>query len=158
MSRPRLWTSLIYNRKGFFGRGSSTLEILWTSFFHIVLEYIHSWLYVLRFSLPRLEYRGEFWLHHQDIPSLSRLWMVFFFFFFTRCIYHPNLGTIILSSLIRPIISHSNNELLCCLVLARPWFGRLQLSFYLVLSFRRICLVRFYPIFMLWTDVFSFHF
>ena len=35
------------------------------------------------------------------------------FFFLTRCTYHPNLGTIILSSLIRPTISHSNNELLC---------------------------------------------
>ena len=69
------------------------------------------------------------------------------FFFFIRFIYHPNLGTIILSSLIRP--QQFLIQIMNCYagsVLARPWFGRLQLSFHLVLSFRRICLVRFYLI------------
>ena len=113
MSRPKLWTSLKYNRftftKGFLDVGRPPLRFYEHLFPYCIKVYTFPAL-CMRFSLPRLEYRGEFWLHHQDIPSLSRLWM---FFFFTRCIYHPNLGTIILSSLIRPTISHSNKELLC---------------------------------------------
>ena len=129
LSRPRLWTSLIYNRftftKGFLDVGRPPLRFYEHLFSYCIWVYTFPAL-CMKFSLPRLEYRGEFWLHHQNIPSLSRLWM--FFFFFTRCIYHPNLGTIILSSLIRP--QQFLIQIMNCYagsVLARPWFGRLQL-------------------------------
>ena len=68
--------------------------------------------------------------------------------FFIRFIYHSCLGTIILSSLIRP--QQFLIQIMDCyagLVLVRPWFGRSHLWFHLVLSFRRIHLhLRFYLI------------
>ena len=68
--------------------------------------------------------------------------------FFIGFIYHSCLGTIILSSLIRP--QQFLIQIMDCyagLVLVRPWFGRSHLWFHLVLSFRRIYLyLRFYLI------------
>ena len=78
-------------------------------------------------------------------PCIVRLWMASFFI---RFIYHSNLGTIILSSLIRP--QQFLVQTMDCYAgsaLVRPWFGRSHLWFHLILSFRRIYLyLRFYLI------------
>ena len=111
MPRPRLWTSLIYNRKGFFGRGSSTLEILWTSLFFPYCIRVNTFLTLCWDSVCLVLSIG---VNFDYITKIYQVCLVYeCFFFFTRCIYHPNLGTIISSSLIRPTISHSNKELLC---------------------------------------------
>ena len=79
-------------------------------FFYITLEYIHFQLYVWNSFCLVLSIGVNF----DYITKIYQVCLVYeCFFFLTRCIYHPNLGTIILSSLIRPTISHSNNELLC---------------------------------------------
>ena len=111
MPRPGLWTSLIYNKKGFFGRGSSTLEILWTSFFFFLYCIRVYTFLTLCWDLVCLVL--SIGVNFDYITKIYQVCLVYeCFFFLTRCTYHPNLGTIISSSLIRPIF-HSNNELLC---------------------------------------------
>ena len=111
MPRPRLWTGLIYTiSKGFLDVGRPPLRFYEHPFFFYCIR-VYTFL-TLCWDLLCLVLSIE--VNFDYITKLYQVFLVYecFFFFLTRCTYHLNLGTIILSSLVRPI-SHSNNEMLC---------------------------------------------
>ena len=113
MPCPGLWTSLRYNKKGFFWTWVvHPWDFMNIPFFFIYCIRVYTFLTLCWDLLCLVLSIGVNFDYITKIYQVCLVYECFFFFFFTRCTYHPNLGTIVSSSLIRSIF-HSNNELLC---------------------------------------------